>query len=793
MGFLRSEEMGYYSIVIPMDHVWEVLNQLGKLSAVQFVDQNSDQAVFNRRYASYIRRCEEAERRLRFLAQEQERFKVAVTFPRDPSLVIDMVDGDLSSNKIPAQAHFETLENELEGYENSLISQLKNFEQLSAGMEYLYEKRVVVSKAREELGVEAEQFGASIFSRIAGVIENEDINRFKRMVFRITRGNALSVFYDVNEPEGDVKKKTTEKKSVFFIMYQGDQSGNISNRLGRICDTIGIRRYALPADQRQLEEEWKKNEEEINSNNNILERTKQAILDLLRKLASPRGESPCSLIEEYRLFILKEKTIYHNLNMFTLKGNMFYGNCWCPKSDEQRILHALSSGYLKEVEGGFPANQMPPTYFRLNDFTAPFQSIVDTYGIPGYQEANPAFFSAVTFPFLFGIMFGDIGHGLVLTIFATYLCWAKDSIVNSNSMFKPAVPVRYLLLMMGMCATYSGFIYNDFLGIPFNFFGSRWEDEHTEFDQLTQKSTYPFGLDPIWYRSKNELVFFNSFKMKLAVVFGVIQMICGNFFKGANAIHFKSKTDFFFEFIPQLIFMVSIFGYMILMVFIKWCSSWNYNWGNEAPNLITVLMNMFLKLGSLDNQNALWGDKAGQESLQLALMLIGLLCVPIMLFPKPFIKNYLHKKQSLGSHAAGYQEFEDDGNMHSVDAHSFSEEFIHQMIETIEYVLGAVSNTASYLRLWALSLAHAQLSNVFFEKCMVATIETGNPVAVVIGFFFFANISVGVLMCMDALECFLHALRLHWVEFMNKFYKGNGVKFLPFSFEQVIAAVEAKK
>lgn len=67
------------------------------------------------------------------------------------------------------------------------------------------------------------------------------------------------------------------------------------------------------------------------------------------------------------------------------------------------------------------------------------------------------------------------------------------------------------------------------------------------------------------------------------------------------------------------------------------------------------------------------------------------------------------------------------------DHFDFGEVMVHQMIHTIEFVLGAVSNTASYLRLWALSLAHSQLSAVFYDRVLMMTIGLNNPVAIMIG------------------------------------------------------------
>lgn len=101
--------------------------------------------------------------------------------------------------------------------------------------------------------------------------------------------------------------------------------------------------------------------------------------------------------------------------------------------------------------------------------------------------------------------------------------------------------------------------------------------------------------------------------------------------------------------------------------------------------------------------------------------------------------------------------------------HAFMDIFIHQLIETIEFVLGTISNTASYLRLWALSLAHGQLAAVFLENTVMPGLEmhsvSGVFFGVWIGYFMWVSFTIGVLMSMDVMECFLHTLRLHWVEF----------------------------
>jgi V-type H+-transporting ATPase subunit a len=380
--------------------------------------------------------------------------------------------------------------------------------------------------------------------------------------------------------------------------------------------------------------------------------------------------------ELYRLYFRKERTIYVNLNKCLLRGNFIDGEVWIPEEKfslvQEGLQNVIKDNHSKltaHFSDSHDSDIPPPTYIKTNDLTAPFQEIVDTYGAPRYREVNPALFTIVTFPFLFGVMFGDIGHGLLLFLFALYLVLKRDDIIKSDSPLKAALRARYLLLFMGFFAFYSGWMYNDFLSLPLGIFGTCYTNEEIDGKEIgvriNENCVYPFGFDPKWYVATNELTFFNSLKMKLSVILGVIQMILGIFLKGMNAVYFKNSVDFIFEFLPQIVFMTILFGYMNFMIFIKWATDWS-NDTSRAPSIITLLMGIFLKGGSVGpdgDKKPVWGleDYTRQENFHNWVLVISLICVPLMLFPKPIFEYMKHNKAH-ERHSQGFNQFLDEVN-----------------------------------------------------------------------------------------------------------------------------------
>jgi len=102
-------------------------------------------------------------------------------------------------------------------------------------------------------------------------------------------------------------------------------------------------------------------------------------------------------------------------------GNAYIGFFWSPITQGEKIREVLYQYPTTDFKRFSNHTIKPPTFIKTNDFTWAFQEVVNTYGIPMYKEVNPAVFACVSFPFLFGVMFGDMGHGFLLLLLGTFL------------------------------------------------------------------------------------------------------------------------------------------------------------------------------------------------------------------------------------------------------------------------------------------------------------------------------------------------------------------------------------
>jgi V-type H+-transporting ATPase subunit a len=183
--------------------------------------------------------------------------------------------------------------------------------------------------------------------------------------------------------------------------------------------------------------------------------------------------------------IKKIKAIYCCLNQFNLDVTQkcLIAECWCPLADLERIQLALRRGTersgssVPSILNRMDTSETPPTFNRINKYTQVFQDLVDAYGVANYREINPAPFSMITFPFLFAVMFGDAGHGLIMALFAAWLIGKEKSIQaqkNRNEIFNTFFHGRYLIFLMGVFSVYTGLLYNDVFSKSLNVFGSSW-------------------------------------------------------------------------------------------------------------------------------------------------------------------------------------------------------------------------------------------------------------------------------------------------------------------------------
>lgn len=155
-----------------------------------------------------------------------------------------------------------------------------------------------------------------------------------------------------------------------------------------------------------------------------------------------------SKISELELYsdIKKNAMFYHK--SFILVG-------WVPADCADELvsqLEAVESIECSLTDGKDELKHSPPIKLKNNFFSKPYEFFIDMYGLPCYNEPDPTFFVSLSFTILFGIMFGDVGQGIILSI-AGYLMWK----------FK-RMDIGKILMPCGVSATLFGFVYGSVFG-----------------------------------------------------------------------------------------------------------------------------------------------------------------------------------------------------------------------------------------------------------------------------------------------------------------------------------------
>jgi V-type H+-transporting ATPase subunit a len=800
--------MSMIQLYIPTEIARPSIYSLGSLGLVEFRDLNKNVNEFQRSFVEEIRKLDNVERQYRFLIKLMEEHDIT-----PPETIVEDYEAAhknaLSTSELDeVVANAQILEDrvtELADAADDLLKKqmyLKQYQQvLSATDKYFsteISRDLIETNDQEQNETQAHPSSSSN-NFITGVIPREKIPILEKILWRVLRGNLLFKSFEIEQKMYDQKAKEFVDKNSFVIFSHGEL---ILSRIRKICESLDADLYFVDADPKFRQNQQVQTNDKLTDITNVLETTNLTLIAELRVISSE--------IDDWMKGIKLEKSVYTIMNRchYDLNRKCLIAEGWVP-SDEvsviQSTLEDCSSRFSVHENSTFPiimnevnTTRTPPTYHKTNKFTEAFQAMCDSYGIATYREVNPALATAATFPFLFAVMFGDMGHGFILFLAALCLVINEKAIgrMKRDEIFDMAYSGRYILLLMGLFSMYTGFLYNDIFSISMTLFKSGWawpsswkEGENIEAHQV---GVYAMGLDPAWHGAENTLLFANSYKMKLSILLGFIHMSYSYAFSLVNAIHFKSVVNIVGNFIPGFIFMHGIFGYLTICIVYKWCVDW-VAIEKPAPSLLNMLINMFLAPGTVDEELY-----PGQATVQVFLLAAALICVPCLLLIKPlWFRHQEKQKQYLALPVDDTVESEENNLLSNVEIvddeeheeHTFGDVMIHQVIHTIEFCLNCVSHTASYLRLWALSLAHAQLSSVLWSMTIGSSFSLtgfGGSIAIFLMFGMWFILTVCILVVMEGTSAMLHALRLHWVEAMSKFFEGEGVAYTPYSFTTLL-------
>jgi vacuolar-type H+-ATPase subunit I/STV1 len=149
---------------------------------------------------------------------------------------------------------------------------------------------------------------------------------------------------------------------------------------------------------------------------------------------------------------------------------------WIPRGRVKDFERAVNDGaegycvisytppYAEREAHSQETRSLPPTKIKNPRIAYVYEKLVTGFGLPNYFEVDPTVFMIVSFPVIFGLMFGDIGHGLILLGLSLLLVAVNRSGFRAPELFEYLIRGSPLLVMCSIAAVFFGFLYGEVFG-----------------------------------------------------------------------------------------------------------------------------------------------------------------------------------------------------------------------------------------------------------------------------------------------------------------------------------------
>jgi V/A-type H+-transporting ATPase subunit I len=176
--------------------------------------------------------------------------------------------------------------------------------------------------------------------------------------------------------------------------------------------------------------------------------------------------SKSSQIHAYRELLDIELRLEELKKKFMKTGRTTVFEAWVPKEKMGTAVKTVQKVCPEAVvnPAGEEKGDRPPTLMVNPPFAKCFEKLVAAFGLPNYHEIDPTIITVVTFPIIFGLMFGDMGHGLILLIGGFLIKPIFDKYKIKGEMWDALYQGRNLIIACGISATIIGFLYGEFFG-----------------------------------------------------------------------------------------------------------------------------------------------------------------------------------------------------------------------------------------------------------------------------------------------------------------------------------------